>query len=180
MTNEGVADTQHPGDSWPRMCSADHQVLAVVIDGNRSILSAWPPGARCERCGAQPDRGYAGPTASDVVTYPNRAIRFFCEPCIRAALHAGEAEFRGHMCQQCPFADSNQHVEVQILQRGISGMPMSERLKLVEEAGNYARRGFVLESVEVIGPGAGRPAVTGEWCQVNLRTDRPMDVSFSR
>lgn len=180
MNDTGGAEAEHPGDSWARKCPADRRAVAVIVEGNRSIVSAWPPGGRCERCGAEPGRGYAGPTMSDVVIYPDRAIRFFCEPCIRSALHASDAEFVGHMCQQCPADDVNLHVEVQILQRGISSMPMGQRLELVEEAGHYADRGFVLESVEVIGPSPERPAVTGEWCLVRLRTNRPMDVSFTK
>jgi hypothetical protein len=138
---------QHPGDDWPNIAVADHNKLSVVINGARSVVSKWPPTAACEHCGESLDVGYAGPTATDVVRYPNPSIRFYCESCIRQVLGAGNGEFLGHQCQKCRFDDVDSHVEGVIMTAGFLAWPEPQQFAELEAQSKYRERGFILEAV---------------------------------
>jgi len=169
---------EHPGDDWPMLTPADHNKLPVVINGARSIVCKWPPTAVCAHCGDAFDVGYAGPTATDVVRYPDASIRFFCEGCIRNVLGAADGEFLGHQCQKCSFDDVNSHVEGVITASGFLARAQPDQFAELESQSHYRRRGFILDQVTPKPLSWGSQTVNGDWIAVYFHPRRPMVVTL--
>lgn len=97
---------------------------------------------------------------------------------MRQALGALDGEFLGHQCQRCPFDDVNAHVEVLIVDRGLSLVSQADQLARLEADNRYRARGFVLDSTEPPPPAWHLPALTGEWCVARLHPRRDMTITF--
>jgi len=122
----------------------------LVIDGRRSFVAAWPPGAVCEECGVEQPRGggYVGPVLGERVDYPKPDARYTCPPCARAKLGLGERELSGHMCQHCED-DSDLHIDgLRFLPGELDSMSDAERLEHVSAKYEYAERGWQVLEVE--------------------------------
>ena len=101
----------HPGDTWPRFCSARHEKPTLWLEGRRSIVVAWPPTASCGRCGAQFTEGYVGPAVGDSVRFPDPGTHFTCESCARDLLGLRPGELANENCIT-PDCSGNEHENV--------------------------------------------------------------------
>lgn len=172
-----MAET-HPGDDWSRYCPADSNIPPVIINGWRSIVCAWPPGATCGACGAPTPSGYSGPTDTQYVSFPNRDIRFFCVQCVFQALGAQTGEYLGHQCVRCALDDVDSHVEVVLVDRGFHELEMPQRLAVLESTGEYRRRGFVLDRATPAPSSWRLPKTLGEWSELGLHPRQHMAVTL--
>jgi hypothetical protein len=134
----------HPGDEWERLCTQAGGTVALVLGGQRSILTAWPPNAVCSRCLQPARQGYAGPASGDTVQYPNPAVVFVCEQCARAALNLTEKDLTGHTClRECT---DTRHVDVTFDGRR-ELEPLDDAAKIARFSDDYASRGWTVIAV---------------------------------
>lgn len=147
----------HPGDDWPRMTPwSPRDAPWLVLDGRRSIHCGWPPTAVCETCKKNPVSGYAGPTPSDLITYPNPSIRYVCTVCARSHLGLEPGELSGHSCgERCAGPT---HTDSFYTPRSHHNGRSDDELAALY-APEYATRGWLVLSVL---PATWLPVTTGE------------------
>ncbi len=107
----------HTGDNWQRKCARRTGTPAIRVGGRRSIFSAWPPGATCEKCDREFESAYAGPASGDWIEYPAPEMQFVCESCARSILNLGDRELYGLSCQDLRRGDAL-HVTVKYYSSG--------------------------------------------------------------
>lgn len=149
----------HPGDDWPRMTPwSPRDMPWLVLDGRRSIHCGWPPKAACETCKENVESGYAGPTADDLITYPNSSIRYVCTGCARSQVGLEPGELSGHSCGE--GCTDQIHTDAFYKPRGNhNGMGVDELGALY--APEYAGRGWRVLAV-----------VPATWLPVTVGGDR--------
>lgn len=134
-----IGEVAHPGDSWPQLCPRRLDKPTLIIEGRRSIYTAWPPGAVCEMCGIPLPEGYVGPVDDDVVRYPAPETRFICEACARSMVGLGTDGLTGHACR--PSCTDELHEDLVYLPEDqLAEMEESERIE--HFCVDYAERGW--------------------------------------
>lgn len=162
-----LLNMRHPGDAWSegRRCLRAAGTPALPLHGQRAIVTAWPPDAKCEKCGEaqDPARGYVLPAPTDVVEFPAPETRLMCEPCARELAGLAEGELLGHTCQLC--LDDVTHVENVVLERGeIDAAEDEERIRRF--ADQYRARGWRVTSAVPPPLTYQLPKVLGTWWSV--------------
>lgn len=140
----------------------------LVLDGRRSLFTAWPPDAACERCLQTPGEGYAGPAPGDSITYPDAAVRFVCEPCARKLLDLDPGELGGHACgPRCTLRGHEKIVMAAAPE--MDGLDRAGRVARYSK--DYGRRGWRI--LDVVPAPHGPKAIGGEAWAILFTMERP-------
>ena len=137
----------HPGDTWPRFCSARPEKPTLRLGGRRSIFVAWPPTASCERRHVEFAEGYVGPSVGDSVRFPDEATHFTCEPCARALLGLRPGELANENCIT-PGCSGDEHENVVIAFRAALPADAPADKAIAYFSPEYAPRGWSVMSAE--------------------------------
>lgn len=154
----------HPGATWDRISVRSPYEPLVWIEGRRSFVAGWPPGAVCEKCQAvqEPGQGgYVGPTppGSDKLTYPRADVRYVCVSCARGILGLAPDELTGHGCTSS--CQEGLCVDMTMQTQGvISTLGTNERIAFLEK--DYAQRGWKVVVAQPV-PNGPRTSMGENW-----------------